>query len=338
MESLNIKDVAGICGVSVSTVSRTLNGSAKVSPEKRKLILDVIRKYNYVPNNSARNLKMSQSSAVCVLVKGIYNPFFNEMLGVIQDRCSFYGYDVMITQIGNGGSELDTAFEQAKEKKPLGLLLLGGAVDNSKGFFDSLSVPVVLVATDRTMNLETEKYSSIYIDDRAASFSAVEYLIERGHRNIGFVIAERRENSIMSQRLLGYKDALRAHGLPYSEEYVIDAQGFSYRSGYTSFMELLGRGVDETAVFCISDTLAIGVAKAALDRGLRIPEDISIVGFDGIEQTKYYNPVLTTVLQPYRQMAYEAVETLRSVIDGGAHQHKCFPTRIIEGRSVLKIG
>lgn len=336
LPNVNIKDISRLAGVSVTTVSRTINNPDSVKEDTRNKVLDVIRTYNYVPNNSARNLKRNQSNTLCVLVKGVSNPFLNEMVGVVQKKCLEYGYSMILQQIDQNQDELDVAIEQMKEKRLMGLFFLGGTLNNQRNKLCSLSIPLVMVASNEVVNIRSDQYSSVTINDRKAAFNAVNYLCGLDHKKIGIIISERGANTIMQQRLCGYMDALAKNGISYSEELVANAKDFSAEGGYSAFLELKNRVQEMTAVFCISDTLAIGCMRAARDCGYCLPDNLSVVGFDGIDMARYYYPSITTMRQPYRQMAYKAVEIMHNLLNGKENKHLLFEAEIIEGESCMK--
>ena len=337
--NINIKDIARLAGVGVATVSRVINNTGEVKEATQKRVREIIKEYNYVPNNSARNLKRSQSNTVCVLMKGIANPVFNDMLSIIQKKSIDNHYNIMIQQIDQDEDELDAAIVQMKEKRLRGIILLGGIIKNRGNKFKELDIPLVMVTSNEVDNISADEFSSIAIDDRMAAYEATKYLLQLGHRKIAFMAAELENYGIMKLRLEGYKDALNEAGIPYDETLTENARSFSIKSGYQAFQELNQRcGGRFTAVFAIADTLAIGCLRAAKESGYQLPEDLSVMGFDGIEFGAYYSPSLTTVRQPYEYMAEQAIFMMRGLLDNEDNRHMVLNAEIVERESCAKKG
>ena len=187
--NINIKDIARLAGVGVATVSRVINNTGEVKEATQKRVQEIIKEYNYVPNNSARNLKRSQSNTVCVLMKGIANPVFNDMLSIIQKKNIENHYNIMVQQIDQDEDELDAAIVQMKEKRLRGIILLGGIIKNRGNKFKELDIPLVMVTSNEVDNISADEFSSIAIDDRMAAYEATKYLLQLGHRKIAFMAA-----------------------------------------------------------------------------------------------------------------------------------------------------
>lgn len=335
---MNIRDVARMSGVSVTTVSRALNEPEKVKANTLQQIMTTIQQTNYVPNSSARYLKTQQSNIVCVLAKGISNPFFNNMIRIIQRSCLQYGYSMLLKHLDPEQDELDVAIEQAKEKKILGVIILGGRLNNQGNKMAELNIPVVLATSNVVKDVSEKLYSSISIDDALEADKAVNYLYSLGHRKIAIITSElMSERSIMRERLQGYRDALERLDLPYDEGLMIEAPEFTEYGGYRAFSLLQERHKEYTAVFSIADTMAIGFCRAALESGIRIPKDISVLGFDGIDATRFYYPSISTIKQPTEEMAHAAIETLHGLIQGGQNRHLVFSGSVIERESCERI-
>ena len=190
------------------------------------------------------------------------------------------------------------------------------------------------------INLET--YSSIAVDDVKESYKAVSYLIELGHRRIATITGRCEDRSIGRLRLEGYYQALTDHNIAIDSNLIgymrEDIEEYSLLNGYSVMKELLGREEEFTAVYAISDILAIGACKALLDNGYKVPKDYSVMGFDGVEMARYYTPSITTIHQPIDQMANETIKTLFDLIKNKTnHIHKVFEGNLIEGQSTRKL-
>ena len=337
-----IKDIAKICGVGVSTVSRAINNHPDINPETKEKIMNTIREYGYIPNNSARNLKRVDAKAIAVLVKGISNPFFTTMIEVIEQECKKKHYSMELSHIESGEDEVDVALKVVKEKRLRGIIFLGGLFSHSDEKLKKLNVPFVFsTAGSIPENISKNQYSNISVDDRRESERMVDYLISLGHKRIAILVAEAQEESIGQLRLEGYKNTLQRNGIPVRDELIFnmrrDISYYSMENGYRTTQELLKQGTHCTAIFAISDLLAIGACRALWDAGKRVPEDFSVAGFDGIELGQYYMPSLTTIRQPADVMAKETVALLFEIIAGREnHQHLVYDAELLERESAAK--
>ncbi|MCC5909609.1 MAG: LacI family DNA-binding transcriptional regulator [Clostridiaceae bacterium] len=337
MKNVNIKDIAEMAGVAVSTVSRVLNHHPDVKAETRERIMQLIQENNYIPNNSARNLKRSNSKNIGVLVKGIYNPFFSKIIQSIEEQIDGEGYSMIIHYNNDNTNDIEEAIELIKEKKLKGLICLGGDFDNlDEEQLVDLGTPIVLASTNIVENVNKSIFSSVIIENEKASFRAVDYLCNLGHRNIGIIGTGEEDKSIGKLRVRGYKEALKANAIEYEPQF-LEIGEYTFESGFAAMNRLLDKKLDLTAVFVTSDIMAIGAAKAILKRGLRVPEDISIIGFDGLDFSEFFHPSITTVKQPGEEMGYRSVEVLFDVIkDKQGHQHLILETELLERESCKK--
>ena len=282
-----IKDIAKICGVGVSTVSRAINNHPDINPETKEKIMNTIKEYGYVPNNSARNLKRVDAKAIAVLVKGISNPFFANMIKVIEKECKKKHYYMELSHIESDEDEVDAALKVVKEKRLRGIIFLGGLFSHSDEKLRKLTVPFVFsTAGSIPENISKKLYSNICVDDRKESARIVDYLIGLGHKKIAMVVAEPNEQSIGKLRLDGYYEALQAHDIAINPNLVYQTTNevghFSMENGYRTTKRLIESGEEFTAVYAMADVLAIGAIRALLESGLRVPEDVSVAGYEGI--------------------------------------------------------
>lgn len=338
-----IKDIAKICGVGVSTVSRAINNHPDINPNTKAKILETIKEYGYVPNDSARNLKRVDARAIAVLIKGIANPFFTNMIAVIEQECKKKGYAMELSHIEADENEVDIAQKVVKEKRLRGIIFLGGYFSRSEEKLKKLNVPFVFsTAGGIPENISKDSYSNIGVDDRIESERMVDYLIGLGHKNIAIIAAETYEECIGRLRLEGYFDALRKHGLTVNEGLIFntadDIDHFSVENGYTTAKRLIESGEKFSAVYAVSDTLAIGTCRALHEAGYKIPEDVSVAGYDGIDIGNYITPRLTTMRQPVEDIARATVELLFAIISGKkAHQHMVYEAELMERESTGRI-
>lgn len=335
MPEITIKDIAKHCGVGVSTVSRAINNHPDINPETKQKIMEVIKKTGFVPNNSARNLKRTDAKSIAVLVKGITNPLFSDMIKVIEEETQRKNYSLVLKHVEYDQDEVDVALELVKEKRLRGIIFLGGYFLHSEEKLSNLNVPYIFstIGTAVPENISRALYSSVAVDDRKESYVMTSYLLDLGHKDIAIISAESEINSIGQLRLEGYQEALRERHILYREELVRrvveDVEHFSMENGYLTTKKLLASGEKFTAVFATADILAVGACRALLEAGLRIPEDVSVVGFDGIDLGKYYNPAITTMRQPVKEMAATTVKLLFDIIAGRkTYEHIVFPARL----------
>lgn len=342
MDSITIKDVAKICGVGVSTVSRAINNHPDINEETKNMVLQVIREQNYIPNNSARNLKRSVSRTIVVLIKGIDNPFFSAMIKIFGEEIQNRRYSFLLHRVDSGENEVDVAMEVIKEKKPKGIIFLGGCFSNSQEKLEQLDIPFVLSTIASTEEMNGYRFSSISVDDMAESYKMVSHLCSQGHKKIGILAATPDDESIGKLRLLGYQKALLDHNITpdpkwifYSDE---DIECYTMGNGYRQMQKVMASKQELTALFAVSDSVAIGACKAVFDAGKSVPGDYSIAGFDGLDIAHYYNPTITTIRQPVEDMALATIKILFDMIRNKAqNQRKVFQGELIVGESTKKL-
>lgn len=334
---LTIKDIAKESGYSVSTVSRVLNNRRDVSPEAKKRINEIVAARHFVPNNNAKHLKQNSSKAIAVLVKGTSNMLFASIVEAIQKKIEPTKYTVSITYIDEDDNEVEEAVIVCRERKPLGMLFLGGNPKSFEKAFEAVNVPCVLV-TNQGQELGFENLSSVSTDDVDAAEYAIDYLIGQGHQKIGILGGDFSVSHTSKQRYLGCIKSFQRHNISFEEKKYYEKSRFSYESAYGAMKRLLEKAEDITAVFAMSDMTAIGAIRAIIDSGKRVPEDISVMGFDGITLAGYYNPKLTTIQQQYVVLAVRSVEILLQNINLNiAPVHEVVPFHLVQGESVRKM-
>jgi LacI family transcriptional regulator len=342
MDTITIKDIAKLCGVGVSTVSRAINNHPDINEETRARIMEVIRENNFIPNNSARNLKRTDSNTIAVLIKGITNPFFSSIIKIFERKIKEEKYSFILQHVDDREDEIDVAIELIKEKKLKGIVFLGGHFIHSEEKLRGLKVPFVLSTIGAAQKLDKNLCSYVSVDDYQESYKIVDYLCKMGHAKIAIISAAIDDESIGHLRLNGYLSALQDNGINVEKgliRYMKDGiESYSMNNGYAVTKELLESGEDFTAVYAISDLLAIGACKAIFEAGKRVPEDYSVAGFDGLDMARYYNPSVTTIKQPVEAMAKETIKILFDIINNKTiSQHKTFQGELIIGQSTRHI-
>ena len=304
--------------------------------------MQAIEQNNYVPNNSARNLKRTDAKAIAVLVKGISNPLFNRMIKVIEQITQKEKYELVLQHVDDNQDEVTVAIELEKEKRLRGIIFLGGYFTHSEEKLKQISIPFVLSTIHLEEEDRREVYASVSVDDVKESYRIVDYLIRNGHRKIAVIGSRKDDESIGWLRLQGYRKALEHYHISADEELVCytpdDMATYSMEAGYEMTERLLNRKADFTALFALSDRMAVGACKAILDYGGKIPDQYSVVGFDGMDVAQFYNPSITTIRQPVEEMAEATIRMLLDVIrKKNKSRHMVFEGQLIEGQSVRNI-
>lgn len=301
-----IKDVARKSNVSVATVSRILNNLEGYSEETRRRVMQVIDEIGYRRNDIARNLKIKSTNTIGVLLPKVGTNFYIEILNGIEDAAHNDGYSVIICNVGDNGERTEEYIRIMIERQVDGIIVC--SLPPEKSLIENIigvNIPVVLISTIYS------GYSIPYIkvDDYKASYAAVEYLIKMGHKDIAMVGGSPLDPIAGIPRLQGFIDALRNNKLKVREN-LIKHNGFSFKDGITSMEQLLKEKEKFTAIFAACDEIAVGAISVAHKRGLKIPEDISIIGYDGTQVAEMCYPPLTTLVQPFYEMGEKAVKTL----------------------------
>lgn len=334
---MTIKDLAEKTGYGVATVSRVLNNHPNVSEKARVVILDAVKESGFQINANARQLKQQHATSVLVVVKGTSNEMFSELVEDIQSLMAQTRYPLLVDYIDEDSNEVLRAVRLQREMKPLGILFLGGNSENFLRDFDKIDVPCVLVTNDASA-LPFENLSSVSTDDRQAARCAMDTLIALGHRKIAIIGGDRKVSDTGRLRYEGCRMSIRNHGIEFDEERDFLGVRFSYQDGYAATNKLLSEGRKFTALFAAADVMAIGAIRALRDHGLRVPEDVSVVGFDGLPLGSYMIPQLTTVVQSVRDMAKRSVEILLACIEEKqiAH-HETVPFTVCQRESTRRL-
>ena len=335
---MTIKDLAAMTGYSVGTVSRVLNNHPHASKKARQVILKAVEESGFRLNENAKQLKQQHATSVLVVVKGTSNELFSELMERIQPMVAKTGYPLIVDYMDEDANEVLRAMQLCKEKKPLGMLLLGGNSQNFSGDFHKIDVPCVLVTNDAG-GQKFPNLSSVTTDDREASRQAMDTLVALGHRRIVVVGGDRGHSDTSRLRYEGCLQSLRSHGIDFDEE--LDYQGvrYSYEDGYRATQKLLASGRQFTALFAVADVIAIGAIRALKEAGLRVPEDVSVMGFDGLPLGSFTVPQLSTVVQSTELLAQNSVDILIDCIENRSQPRQVtVPFSIDQRESTRYIG
>lgn len=307
---VTIGDVAKKAGVSVATVSRVLNRKGKVRPETAQRVFEAVKQLNYQPNLMARNLRRSETRVLLILTPNMTNPYYARILMGIGDTATNLGYSAFICNTADKHENEVKALNMLEQRRADGAILLASALGCER----------LLPYAERFPLLQCSEFdpevdiSHISIDNYVAAKDVVNYLVELGHKDIAHMSSE---NNYLSTRLRkeGYQDRLKAQGLPVREEYIAYAsRDYSFRSGKIAARKLLSLNPRPTAVFCISDTLALATIMVAQEMGLSVPQDLTVIGFDDVEETQMFHPYLTTVAQPCYDLGCRSAIILTELI------------------------
>ena len=333
---MTIKDLAEKTGYSVATVSRVLNDHPNVSDKARTAIRQAVEESGFQINLNARQLKQSGNS-ILVVVKGTSNEMFSEMVETIQNLVAQTQYPLYMDYMDEDGNEVQQALRLCREKKPLGILFLGGNSQNFRQSFQQIDVPAVLVSNDAS-GLPFENLSSVFTDDRQAARCAMDALIALGHRKIVIVGGDRTVSDTSRLRYEGCLQSLIRHGIDFDPELDYRGVRFSWQDGYQATQQLIANDRQFTALFAVADVMAIGAMRALHNNGLRVPQDVSVMGFDGLPLGEYLIPQLSTVIQSARQMARRSVEILLEQIEyGGPACHEAVPYTLCQRESTRRV-
>lgn len=308
-----IKDVAKLAGVSTATVSRALMKPEMVSEKVRGQVAKAVESTGYTANSMARNLRTMKTRLVVVVVPDITNPFFSEVIRGMSHVAAAKGYSVLL-----GDTQHDPVKEQAfaelvMARQADGMILLNGRLPRPKsnGQNGSPSLPPLVMACEYQTELQVP---TVRLDNVGAAKTVVQHLLEGGHRRIGFITGPM-WNVLTRDRLQGYRDGLIEGGRSYQPEWVVEGD-FSINSGFQATKRILEWEPRPTAIFASNDEMAIGAIKAIKERSLRVPQDISVVGFDDIQFAGAYDPSLTTIAQPREEIGGKAMEILCDLLAG----------------------
>lgn len=318
MKTITIYDIAREAQVSVATVSRVLNDTAPVKASTRDTIMQVIEKYQFQPNALARSLLKKETGTIAMIVPDITNPFFPEVFWGAENVARDKGYTFFLCNTAGQYSRESEYLSILREKRVDGIIFLGGRINlvncppelSQEVIELSRHVPIVLV----NGNLPKSNLHRIYTDEAAGAMLATQHLLDLGHKNIGF-IGGMDDTSTTQVKIKAVRKILKEHGLELRKEWLKPGE-FSVNGGRELMNQILDQKERPTAVLCVNDFTAIGAIKATIEHGLRIPDDISIVGFDDSPLSTAVIPELTTVSQNTNELGELAVETLHNIING----------------------
>ena len=325
---MTIKDIARESGFAIGTVSRALNNAPGVSAETRQKILEVVNRHNYEPNANAKHLKQQANDGIALIVKGTQNMLFADILEQLQSVIEESGYVATVYYIDEEANEVAQARRICAERKPYGILFLGSNLEYFTPDLEDLGIPCLLL-TNSAATLNIPNLSSVSVDDVSASSLMIEYLYAQGHRKIGLIGGKPDQSRPSLSRLTGSQSAMFRLGLPFEMEKQYAYARFSLQSGYTAMEYLLKHCPDITAVFAMSDLMALGAIRALNDHGLRVPQDIRLASLYDDEALQGCTPQITAVSFDAEQLGRRTAQQLLSLI-----RHQPVETRTLLGYQV----
>jgi len=300
---VTIKDIAKKTGVSYATVSRALNGRPGVNEGTRELVLEEAKKMGYQPNAIARGLVLKYTHTLALVIPDITNPFFPEIARGVEDEAALLGYSVFLCNT-NWDVEKEKLYLKTLQEKRVDGIILHPAFHVDEDHYSYFNVPVVLLNRIPTVG----SYSSIEVDSVRGGFLATKHLIEAGYKKLAFIGGN--ESSFSNaERKEGFRLALNKYKIEADESLIVNG-AFRSKSGYDIMQQMIRSGNIPDAVFAGNDVIALGVLQCAQEQGLRVPEDIGIIGFDDIPYADLPQVQLTTIAQPKYQMGKYAIELL----------------------------
>lgn len=314
--AITIDDIAKEANVSIATVSRVINGSKTVSPELRSRVMEAVQRNHFRPNTFARALMTNKSNIIGIIVTDISNPVISSLVKGIHQICQEKDFTVMICESGGNKESEKKLLYRMEEQHSTGVLLAGVDIDpEGVRTMLGLSYPVVLVTQEA--NDGKNAVTTVIHDNVAAVADAVRFLYANGHRRIAFIGGPERDYSNGIKRLAGFRKAAEELSLDIPGSYILHGN-FSYESGFDCMRRLYEENTElPTAVMACSDLMAIGAISCAERLGLRVPDDLSIMGFDDSDLARYFHPALTTVRIPYFDEGKTAANVLFDLVESG---------------------
>lgn len=306
-----MKDIARLAGVSTSTVSHVINKTRYVSEAISERVNQAAKELNYSPSALARSLKINRTQTIGMLVTTSTNPFFGEVVKGVERSCYQKGYNLILCNTEGDNERMKTSIDTLLQKRVDGLLLMCSTLEGERiDVFERYpDIPVVV------MDWGPMLFASDKIQDNSlrGGYMAAKHLIESGHRDIGCITGPLIKHQAQ-MRYEGYKRAMNEAGLEFKANWIVESD-FECEGGYEAFNKMLAKGSLPSAIFVCNDMMAMGVINAASQHGIRIPEDLSLIGYDDIHIAKFMTPPLTTIHQPKYRLGQAAVDTLLNKLD-----------------------
>ncbi|MBC2104475.1 catabolite control protein A [Listeria booriae] len=316
--NVTIYDVAREANVSMATVSRVVNGNPNVKPITRKKVLDVIKQLGYRPNAVARGLASKKTTTVGVMIPDISNVFYAELARGIEDIATMYKYNIILSNSDENEDKELQVLNTLLGKQVDGIIYMGERISEQlQEEFDRSPAPVVLAGSVDAAN----KIASVNIDYKQASYEAVSRFTKNGRKKIAFISGSLDEPVNSELKLGGYREALKEAKIKFNEDYVLES-AYNYEAGVKAWEQLSSLKATPDAIYVADDELAMGVLNAALDAGVKVPEDLEIVTSNNTKLTLMARPQLSTVVQPLYDIGAVAMRLLTKLMENEEVEEK----------------
>lgn len=330
-----IKDVARIAGVSTTTVSHVINKTRFVAEATQERVNKAVEELNYAPSAVARSLKCNTTRTIGMLVTQSTNPFFAEVVDGVESYCYRQGYTLILCNTGGIYEKQRDYIRMLAEKRVDGILVMcSDLTEELRRMLDShADIPKVIM----DWGPESSHADKIIDNSEEGGYLATKYLIDHGHTNIA-CLSGHLDKLACIERIAGYKRALTEADINFNGDLVIEGN-FECDMAVVAADKIIAMEQRPTAVFCFNDTMALGLLSRLQEKGIRVPEDVSVIGYDNIEMSGYFSPPLTTVHQPKRRVGKTAFEILLERIKDKEHDKRVFEMHpeIVERQSVKKL-
>ncbi|USD66265.1 HTH-type transcriptional repressor PurR [Vibrio sp. SCSIO 43136] len=331
-----IKDVARLAGVSTTTVSHVINKTRFVAEATQEKVNKAVKELNYAPSAVARSLKCNSTRTIGMLVTQSTNPFFSEVVDGVESYCYRQGYTLILCNTGGIYEKQRDYIRMLAEKRVDGILVMcSDLTEELHQMLDShADIPKVVM----DWGPESSGADKIIDNSEEGGYLATQYLIENGHTNI-MCLSGHLEKAACKERIAGFRRAMDKAGLPSDDSKIIEGN-FECDTAVLAADKIIAMGEERpTAVFCFNDTMALGLMSRLQEKGIKVPEDVSVIGYDNIDLSGYFSPPLTTVHQPKRRVGKTAFELLLQRIKDKEHERRVFEMQpeLVERKSVQKL-
>jgi len=330
-----IKDVARIAGVSTTTVSHVINKTRFVAEATQEKVMQAVKELNYAPSAVARSLKCNTTRTIGMLVTQSTNPFFAEVVDGVESYCYRQGYTLILCNTGGIYEKQRDYIRMLAEKRVDGILVMcSDLTEELREMLDShADIPKVIM----DWGPESSQADKIIDNSEEGGYLATKYLIDHGHTDIA-CLSGHLDKSACKERIAGYKRALKSAGLELNEERILEGN-FECDTAVLAADKIIAMDKRPTAVFCFNDIMALGLISRLQENGLKVPDDISVIGYDNIDLSGYFSPPLTTIHQPKRRVGKTAFEILLQRIKDKEHEKRVFEMHpeVVERKSVKKL-
>lgn len=313
-----IKDVAKMAGVSTTTVSHVINKTRFVAKETEEAVMQAIKSLKYSPSAVARSLKVNTTKSIGMIVTTSEAPYFAEIIHAVEEHCYRQSYSLFLCNTQNDPEKIKNHLDMLAKKRVDGLLVMCSEYTSHSLDILSNAADIPMVVMDWGPNTDTD-----VIEDNSfmGGYIATKYLIDNGHKAIGLIAGEL-DKTTARTRYEGFVKAMNEANLPINKDWIMEGF-FEPEDGYECMNKILTQNNLPTAVFCCNDVMALGAISAITEKGLRVPEDISIIGYDNIHASRFYAPPLTTIHQSKSRLGAQAVNLLfKRIADKDNNNHE----------------